>query len=444
MTELSTLTKFIEDMTSTRSRNEKETILARYKGEGEDSVTVQKFLKFMFDPRITTSISSKKWDWEPEFERETRFTVIVIRTLDELYSFLDKYCSGRYVDLLAIRAYVKKNPEYDALIKGIVTKNIQLGVEAKTINKVFGKGFVFSFEVQLAQKYYDKPEKILGKEGSITEKIDGERIIAVVADGEVKLYKREGQLYEGIVDLEAELLSCDFINFVFDGELTLEESTGKSSTDFTKLTSIEHTEGEKHGLKMRVFDVLTLSEFKNQKCEMTYERRQALLATMFKKDTFKYFERVVPMFTGIITEEVVDKYFNYAMDKDMEGIMINRNDATYQFKRTWDIVKVKPTDDLDLKIVGFLEGTNKYEGMLGALNVEYVYEENGQMVRNIIGVGSGLTDIMRKEIWDNQDKYLGLTAVVKYTNISVNKDTGLKSIRFPRLKCIRDDKIIVC
>ena len=46
--------------------------------------------------------------------------------------------------------------------KGLITKSIKLGCDAKTVNSVLGKGFIPSFEIQLAEKYFGKPNKVVG------------------------------------------------------------------------------------------------------------------------------------------------------------------------------------------------------------------------------------------------------------------------------------------
>lgn len=86
---------------------------------------------------------------------------------------------------------------------------------------------------------------------------------------------------------------------------------------------------------------------------------------------------------------------------------------------------------VDCKIIGFEEGTGKYEGMLGALLLDY----KGYELR----CGSGFTDEDRKEIWNNKEKYLGKIAEIQYFRESRNQDGGL-SVSFPVFICIRHDK----
>ena len=78
------------------------------------------------------------------------------------------------------------------------------------------------------------------------------------------------------------------------------------------------------------------------------------------------------------------------------------------------------------------EGEGKYAGMLGKVNVEF----NG----NVVGVGSGFTDEQRIKYWEDKDYLVGKIIEVKYKEISTDKKTGLQSLQFPVLVCVREDK----
>ena len=109
------------------------------------------------------------------------------------------------------------------------------------------------------------------------------------------------------------------------------------------------------------------------------------------------------LYVGTDTSEIT-KWLNYNIEYGEEGIMINFLDSHYEFKRSNALLKVKKMNDLDLEIIGFEEGTNKNAGKLGAILVNYR--------DNIVKVGSGFSDELREEIWQNQDKWLGRTAVI--------------------------------
>ena len=87
---------------------------------------------------------------------------------------------------------------------------------------------------------------------------------------------------------------------------------------------------------------------------------------------------------------------------------------------------------MDLPITSFEVGEGRLSNTLGKVYVKYK--------ENTVGVGSGFTDELRSEIWNNQDKYLGKVIEVKYKNISKDKNTGLESLQFPVFVRFREDK----
>jgi DNA ligase-1 len=129
-------------------------------------------------------------------------------------------------------------------------------------------------------------------------------------------------------------------------------------------------------------------------------------------------------YEGTNTKEI-ERLLTIAREAGKEGVMVKDRDGVYEWGRGQSIVKVKVFHDIDLKVIGFNEGTGKNKNNLGSLIVDY----NGYEV----GVGSGLTDEMRKEIWNNQKKYLGKTAEIIYFEETENAKGG-KSLRFPVLK----------
>src|SRR3546814_16993073 len=71
-----------------------------------------------------------------------------------------------------------------------------------------------------------------------------------------------------------------------------------------------------------------------------------------------------------------------------EGLMLQHQDARYRVGRSGDLLKYKPYDDAEARVVGHTRGKGKYRGMLGALVVE---RPDGLRFR----IGSGFTDAQR-------------------------------------------------
>ena len=66
--------------------------------------------------------------------------------------------------------------------------------------------------------------------------------------------------------------------------------------------------------------------------------------------------------------------------------------------------------DLDLEIVDYFEGDKKITGMLGGFIVRY---KDGNLVR----VGSGFEENLRKEIWKDLKGYEGMYLISNFGNV---------------------------
>lgn len=73
-----------------------------------------------------------------------------------------------------------------------------------------------------------------------------------------------------------------------------------------------------------------------------------------------------------------------------EGLMLHHRDARYRIGRSDDLLKYKPYDDAEARVVGHTAGAGKYAGMLGALVVQ---RADGLRFR----LGSGLSDAQRAD-----------------------------------------------
>ena len=420
---------FVKEITSSNSRKFKQEVLQKYK----DDPVIQEYLKIAFDPYVVYGISTKKLQKEVT-EKAHYLPVDVL----DLFAYLEVHNTGKDRDIAVCYKVLDDVASWDMeaaeLLRKLICKDLVLGCDAKTINAVMGP-IIPTFNVMLAEKYFDKPERVDGKEFAITTKIDGGRIIAVKdPTGAVSFYTRAGQKYEGLVDLEAAFADSIWPNgIVLDGEITIIDDAGIPSKEaYKKAMKITRSDGDKHGLKMKIFDILTYEEWINQECEHTYDQRRLLLNNLGYCYRSPYFELLPELYRGTDTSKILE-LLDEAIANQEEGVMINICDAPYEFKRTWNLMKVKKMNTLDLQIVGFEEGSGRLAGTLGAILVRY---KQG----NIVKVGSGFSDALRTEIWANQNKYLYSICEIQYFEETTNADGGI-SLRFPVFKDFRPDKL---
>lgn len=409
--------KIIEDIKNTSSRKEKERILK----ENSDNILLREVLYFVFNKYIVTGLSDKK------IKKKTG--IRGFKKIDNLMEYLKENNTGSDIDIASVQAYILQQPEeLQDLYTKIATKNLKIGITAKTINKIFGKGFIPEFEVMLADKYPKHEDKV--KKFIITEKMDGCRGVIIKENGETTIFSRQGQKINGLVDIENEAkLLPD--NMAYDGELLLRNDWGLDSADLYRATVKEvRKDGIKKNVEFHTFDMLPIDEFKNGKSKLGCYDRKVKLHKTVEDLGLQWIKNVDMLYVGE-DKKVIYELLDKVEKEGKEGLMINIFNGKYECKRTRQLLKLKTMQTVDLKIVGFEEGTNKYEGKLGRLNVDY----KGQ----ILGVGSGFSDEERVEIWNNQDKYLGRICEIQYFEESKNQQGGT-SLRFPVYKGLRLDK----
>lgn len=407
-----------DELKSTSSRLSKESILDKAKSNDTFSVV----LDFVLNPYITTGLSDKKITKK-----------VAVPALEELHSFtealefLKNNNTGSDEIIASIQKFIReRTPEMSEFYRSIFTKSIKVGIGATTVNKVYGREFIPQFEVMLADKYFDNTEWVDGKEFTITLKLDGIRCVAIKQDGKVRFFSRQGQEILGLVELQKELESINKESFVLDGELIV-DGPGTSADQYKVTTQVVRTDGDKKGVTFYAFDVLKVEEFEKQKCETPYTLRRKTL-----EEEFKFLNHVTPLpalYSGTDTQRIFD-LLELVRKQHKEGVMVNINDAVYDFKRTRNLLKVKVMQDVDLAITGFEEGSGRLEGTLGRINVDYK--------GNTLGVGGGFSDEQRKWFWENKDNLIGRVISVQYFEETQNSN-GVPSLRFPVFKELREE-----
>lgn len=105
-----------------------------------------------------------------------------------------------------------------------------------------------------------------------------------------------------------------------------------------------------------------------------------------------------------------------------EGLMLHHRDGRYRPGRSPDLLKLKPWEDAEARVVGHVPGQGKYRGLLGALVVE---RADGLRFR----LGSGFKDAQRAD-----PPPIGSHVTYRYNGL-----TGNGVPRFARFLRVRDE-----
>lgn len=396
-------------------------------------------MKFLFDNNITTGIDIKKIGKEIN---GSNYDIPYIYKLHSLLEYIKTNNTGKDVDVLTVRNAIWNisggRLEHMKFLEEVVTKSLRLGIDSKTINKVYGYEFVPTFDVQLGTPIEDV--KLNGDEEIfISQKLNGTRCIYWKGD----LWTRSGKKYTGcqhiindIKRLCVEDFTIDPNEVVFDGELVLKSCGLSDSEAFQKGTGIANSKNEtKEELEYVIFDTMSSEDFENKTSSRKYGSRRAFLETL--PETFNRLGltniRIVPFFYRGYNHEKIWEYLDYAEANDMEGIIVNL-DTPYEFKRTKSLIKVKKFFDIDLRCIRIEQGEKgKYKNTLGAIVCRY---KDGE-----VKVGSGFSEEQRNDYFNNPGKIINEIVTVKYKEATRNKD-GSESLQFPVFVCVRQDKAV--
>ena len=327
-------------------------------------------------------------------------------------------------------------PEDKELIYSIVSKDIKTGIQPTTLNKIYGNDFIPKFEVMLAQRYFENPDKLLpdGTEFILTTKLDGVRCICINEDGNPKFFSRQGQIIEGLDDIFFEIRALPD-GHVYDGELLLDKEGLESKDLYRETVKVTSSDGVKKNLIFNIFDILRVDDFKAGKLDMPARERKAILTKLLHKNAFKTLKNVDVLYDGTDKSQI-EYWLDKITSEGGEGVMINLADSPYECKRSKGLLKVKKFNSADVRVVGLEEGTGQNQGRLGAINIEFIGPDNKIYP---CSVGTGLSQEQRIDFWEHKDKLLGKIIEIKYFEISSNQN-GTYGLRFPVFKWIREDK----
>lgn len=231
-----------------------------------------------------------------------------------------------------------------------------------------------------------------------------------------------------------------------DGELI-------AGSNFQETTSIIMSENGGYNFTFFIFD-----SFRNPQ-DIYLNRIRDIEDIFIEQQTGDVHIQMVQPVT-LKTPKDVLAYEEWCLQKGFEGVMLRHPKGRYKFGRSTlneqYLLKRKPVCDEDAFIIGF-------EEQMENLN-ELTYDNRGYAQRSMhqdnkigkdtlgafivrsskwgdfrIGTGLGLTDDLRREIWDNKSKYLGKVITYKYQKFG-SKDKPRQPI-FLRFRHIEDTLI---
>lgn len=217
-------------------------------------------------------------------------------------------------------------------------------------------------------------------------KFDGYRIMARIADGDVRLFTRNGHDWTGKMPRQAEALAGLGLESAWlDGEVIVANDEGLP--DFQALQNA--FESNKSGaIVYYLFDMPYLNGL--DLCKVPLEERRAALAQVLERsedDILRFSEDF---------EESPEAMLNSACQMKMEGLIGKRAGSSYVSRRSNDWIKLKCSHRQEFVIVGFTDPKGS-RSAFGALLLGLHDEDSGEL-RYAGKVGTGFNEASLRRV----------------------------------------------
>lgn len=387
--------------------------------EGEAFDQRKEVVHFLYSPMIRFNVKPKK-DWIVGTDVPTATWPEARELLLKLSS---REITGNAAKEAAEAMMASLSTDYADLFKRCLEKRPDAGMGATIINKELPR-YIPQFKCSLATPF----ELQRCQWPMIVQpKLDGVRTLAHVdfQSSVVKHYSREGLTFTSNAHLDADLLTLGQAiaeHHGFTGGIVLDgEVYGENFKE--TISATRKKDGSCATTKFHIYDFVPAADFFDQVSHVIQQERSRAIQTVFETVTLDSVQ-CVPSRVARSVEDAAKAYEAFR-SAGYEGAVLKAPKSTYQFKRGFHWIKMKPEETLDLVITGWEEGTGKYVGQIGALVVDYAGVS--------VSVGSGLTDALRLSLWAERDELAGRLIEVNYM-----EETPDKSLRHPVFVAFRD------
>ena len=255
-------------------------------------------------------------------------------------------------------------------------------------------------------------EKVSG-EGAVEFKLDGERVQIHRKGKNVEIFSRSLEnithYYPDVAEISK---TIKLTNFIIEAEVV---AINKYTEEFLPFQELMHRRRkydiarnvENYPVSVNVFDVLWASG--KDKTNLPYLKRRKLL-----KDIITNVEdRKLTLINQKIVTNVdeLEEFMAKSIEFGCEGLVVKQTNSPYRAgARGFAWTKIKReyrselVDSLDLVVVGGAHGRGRRVGKYGALLLA-IFDKNENVFKSVCKVGSGFTDEVLEELFDELGKY---------------------------------------
>jgi len=419
--------EIIEELNLKNGSNYKIDVLKKHK----DNELLQRVLKMTYDSVAFTYGISQSTIQPGTLEPDGT-------TLENALDFLENKLATRLITGNDARDqtnhYLNALSEDDAeVLWRIIGRDLKINLGKTQINKVF-KGLITKPVYMRCDVYGEKTKKNISYPAMVQMKADGTYREFTVRSGiSVESRSRSGESYEYPVLFEQMKL---FPSGVYVGELTIKGITDRAESN----GMINSDEPPHDDIIVELWDFITFDEYelagkkdKKNPCKNVYINRFNTLhqtLSTFKTTNVQLIEfRVVETLGEALkmTSKWMNAGFEGSILKDLQGVF---KDGTSKQQ-----LKLKLEIDLEVRLVGFQEGTpgTKREKTFGA----FIFENDEGTIK---GRCSGFTDKQLADFNSRREELIGEVFTVQFNDITKGRDNDYYALSHPRFITFRDDK----
>lgn len=459
MANFETIAHCLNRIATTGSTLDKQQLLRNYANiEGFKDV-----LKFIFDPYFTTGVGLRKVN-------NTEYYAGHSDSVYEVMEYFRKNTTGNTCDAEYAVAFIESQTDDVCrwAAQGLVTKDLQIGVNVTTLNKIYGKTFIPKIGIMRGMHCPTDAKGIY----IATEKIDGNRRLIMNKPTGVEIYSRSGIRDYGLVEIEEQARQLP-VGYVYDAEcIAIGEFADNIELRSASASILNRKKSIKTGVKACVFDMLKQEEYDAGESRYSAVSRKALLAATFGDcRSIDYMHAyfgdhelgLVSNSINAISHACRAIYLHNIMALPILGIVAGYDEAVELAKPIWEtggeglmlveyrsayevnpnprktLLKIKANQEFVCKCLGVYAGDegHKYEGTLGGIYVEYIRPTDKK--NYVVKVGGGFPDYLRDEYWSDPHKIVGKMVEIESFGESANKEGGF-SLNCPIFKRIKGAK----
>jgi len=422
----------LEQIRATASKKEKEAIL-----KANDSPELREYLYSVYNPQINYYM--KKIPLPVVNGRDLLPYFSVSREL--LEQLRTRALTGHAAIAAVASTLGRLEPEDRELLRYALLGDVQAGFGISTTNKAFGKAFIFEPPYQRCEVESSEKWELWDwtKHHYVQRKADGMFVNIIKTKDGIDYMTRAGNLFpRGIFNtLSWHLNDTLPLDYVTHGELVVYED-GKALPRTTSNGMLNAalqgtTVDSKYTVKLLVWDCIPVQDWKAGVYALDYKSRlQRLNRNMHSGLNVSLIEtRIVHSYNE--AKEIAAEW----MKEGEEGAILKNSEGVWKDHTSPNQVKIKACLEVELRIVGMLDGkvTGKNASTFGSLDM--VSEDEKLRV-----AVTGFSDELRQYIFDNwHEEFYGQVCTVKANQLLMpSKSNKHYSLFLPNYVEIRHDR----